>query len=161
MISSTQFILDDLVDLLQKIDNSDYKQPCPQLSESTIGQHTRHIIEMFICLIEGYKEGQVNYDARKRDKSIETDTRTAIEKIRWIQYHIDKPDKPFVNKVQIDNVEIGIQSSYLRELFYNQEHCTHHQALIKVGLYNLENISVSNEFGVASSTLKYRKAQTQ
>jgi hypothetical protein len=61
----------------------------------------------------------------------------------------------------IDGLNIRIQSNYYRELLYNLEHCIHHQALIKVAVLQLENISVNENFGVARSTIEYRKQCVQ
>ncbi len=63
--------IDELIYLLERLDTKSYQQPIASLSNASIGGHTRHIIEMYLCLIEGYKSGIVNYDARKRDKIIE------------------------------------------------------------------------------------------
>jgi hypothetical protein len=44
------------------------------LSSATIGEHTRHVIEMFQCLLNNYESGVVNYDERARDIVLQTDT---------------------------------------------------------------------------------------
>jgi hypothetical protein len=60
----------------------------------------------------------------------------------------------------IDNEEVRIESNYFRELLYNLEHCIHHQALIKVAVLQSETIFVNENFGVARSTIEYRKQCT-
>jgi hypothetical protein len=42
-----------------------YIQPSKTLFNATIGQYG-HIIELFVCLEEGYERGLVNYDKRRR-----------------------------------------------------------------------------------------------
>ena len=61
----------------------------------------------------------------------------------------------------IDGVAIKIDSNYYRELLYNLEHCIHHQALIKVAVLKNENLKVDANFGVARSTIEYRKQCVQ
>jgi len=46
-------------------------------------------------------------------------------------------------------------------MMYNLEHIIHHQALIKVAINQLSDFVVSDSFGVAPSTLQYRKECVQ
>lgn len=149
--------LTDLVEFLEKIKlSAKYTQPVKSLSNATIGGHTRHIIELFQCLINGYEAGIVNYDNRKRDTALENDAAFAIKAIENIQHKLLVPDKPLHIEVAIDNtVHYHILSNYKREVLYNLEHCIHHQALIKVALIEMKVNFVTEQFGVAASTLQY------
>ena len=149
--------LTGLVEFLEKIKlSATYTQPVKSLSNATIGGHTRHIIELFQCLINGYEAGIVNYDNRKRDTALENDAAFAIKAIENIQHKLLVPDKPLHIEVAIDNtVHHHILSNYKREVLYNLEHCIHHQALIKVALIEMKVNFVTEQFGVASSTLQY------
>ena len=62
---------------LQQLSHAEYKEPCKTLYGNTVGQHVRHIIELFQCLEQGYEGGVVNYEKRKRDPLIETDKEIA------------------------------------------------------------------------------------
>ena len=55
-----------------------------------------------------------------------------------------------------------IATTFQRELAYCLEHSIHHQALIKVGLkeLNLENI-IEKNFGVAPATIRYHEKCVQ
>ena len=131
------------------------------MSNSSIGEHTRHVIEMFQCLEKQYDLGVVNYDKRKRNQLIQTDTLFAKQSIDLILNQLDKPNKFIQLQQFIDGEEILIESNYHRELLYNLEHCIHHQALIKVAILQLENILVNDNFGVARSTIEYRNQCAQ
>ena len=61
--------------------DEDYSRPLLSLNNSTIGQHVRHTLEFFICMMEGIEKGVVNYDSRQRDPRIETDPQVALTKI--------------------------------------------------------------------------------
>jgi hypothetical protein len=161
LLPSIHNSLNELVDLLQKLSNSEYAKPCEQLSSASIGEHTRHVIEMFQCLENQYEIGIVNYDKRDRNKEIQTDTQFAIDQIKVIQNNLDKPNKEIQLQQIIDEDEISIQSNYYRELLYNLEHCVHHQALIKVAILVANTITVGANFGVAQSTIEYRNKCVQ
>ncbi len=126
------------------------------LGQSTIGQHLRHIIEFYNCLLDGYTSKTINYDNRKRELAIENNTIIAIQKLKHIVLNLDKPDstlnlmQPCVLGEQI------ITTTYYRELLHNLEHSIHHQAIIKIALLNNTSIILPLHFGVAPSTIEHQ-----
>lgn len=153
-----------LTDTLQQLSAEQYKQPSKILFNATIGQHTRHIIELFMELDKGYETGTVNYEKRKRDYLIETDKDFAASLLFEIYNRLNKPDKELILESNYDehsNEVIAIKSNYYREVIYNLEHTVHHMALIRVGVTEVSGIKLPEGFGVASSTIKYRKECAQ
>lgn len=150
---------------LINIDDEAYFKPCKSLFNATIGQHTRHIIELFQCIEKGYDQDEVNYDKRKRDLLIETNKQHALTLLANLPSTLEKADKPvqlICNYSDTDVQPLQIQSSYDRELAYNIEHTIHHMALIRVGLSEIANsIDLPADFGVAGSTMKYRQQCAQ
>ena len=161
LIPALNHSLDEITKLLHQLSDDEFAAHCQALSNATIGEHTRHIIEMFQCLEKFYENGIVDYDLRDRNKLIQTSTDYAIECIRNIQENLDRPNKNIELQQIIDGEEIRIDSNYHRELLYNLEHCIHHQALIKVAILQCENIQIDSNFGVARSTIEYRKQCVQ
>ncbi|HEY4616598.1 MAG TPA: DinB family protein [Flavobacterium sp.] len=161
LIISINNSLNELINLLDQIPSSEYSNQCAALSNSTIGEHTRHIIEMFQCLENSYDSGFVNYDRRERNVLVQTDTDYAVSQIEIIQKSLNKENKKIELQQTIDGQEIYVESNYIRELLYNLEHCIHHQALIKVAVLQNPSISVGENFGVARSTIEYRKQCVQ
>lgn len=153
--------LNELIDLLGQLSDRDYSKPCPELSNATIGEHTRHIIEMFQCLENQYDSGIVNYDKRARSLQMQTSTDFATEKITEIKDNLKKENKIIELQQIVDGEEIRIDSNYFRELLYNLEHCIHHQALIKVAILKCGNLTIDDNFGVARSTIEYRNQCAQ
>ncbi len=161
LIPSIHKTLNELSDLLTQFNDSDYTNPCFGLSNATIGEHTRHIIEMFQCVGEQYEGGIINYDARKRDYLIQTNISFAKEAIETVLNQLDKPNKNLQLQQIVDGEELLIDSNYNRELLYNLEHCIHHQALIKVAILQMDHIQIDENFGVARSTIEYKKQCAQ
>jgi hypothetical protein len=155
-----QNVFVQLSDSLRQLSNEEYTQKCPALFNATIGQHVRHIIELFICLDQGYEKGLINYEKRKREYTIETNKDVAIEFLQQIPVKFYRHDKNFLLEATFDehsNETILISSNYFRELVYNLEHTVHHMALIRIGINEVSAVKVPEEFGVASSTIKYKK----
>lgn len=161
LIPSLHTTFNELELLLNQLSNDDFTLPCKGLSNSTIGEHTRHIIEMFQCLENQYENGVVNYDKRNRDSRIQTDTHFALQCIADIKKQLEKDNKNLLLEQIVDDEELHIESNYFRELLYNLEHCIHHQALIKVAVLQLEHLQIDADFGVARSTIEYRKQCAQ
>lgn len=157
LLVSIKNTLGEVSNLLSQLDKADYVLPCKSLSNATIGEHIRHIVEMFECLVEQYESGYVNYDARRRDCIIETDVDFAKSKIESILANLKRPNKKVLLIQQLDGDSLEIESNYFRELLYNLEHCIHHQALIKVAILQNPSITIDPNFGVARSTIEYRK----
>jgi hypothetical protein len=153
-----------LSESLKQLSDEEYSRPSDILFNATIGQHVRHIIELFIELDKGYKTGYVNYEKRKRDYVIETDKNVAMELLHKIYLQLNKPDKYLLleaNFSEDPNEPEIINTNYLREVMYNLEHTVHHMALIRVGINEVSSLIVPKDYGVASSTIKYKKACAQ
>lgn len=161
LIPSINNSLNELIGLLNQLPENEYSKPCFELSGATIGEHIRHIVEMFQCLNQNYNSGFVNYDKRERNVLIQTNIDFAVQIILDIKNDISKENKNLELHQLIDGVAVKIQSNYYRELLYNLEHCIHHQALIKVAVLKNEAIVVHENFGVARSTIEYRKQCAQ
>jgi len=159
-----QQVFVQLSQTLNQLSNDEYRQPSKVLLNATIGQHVRHIIELFQCLEEGYDTGIVNYEKRRRDHPIETDKDLATSLLKEIYQNIDKSNKDIFLEADdyCESMEtVSIPSNYYRELAYNLEHAIHHMALIRVGINEVSSVRLPEEFGVAYSTVKYRQQCAQ
>lgn len=161
LIQSVKNNLSENIDLLRQLTNEEFTQQNPELSNATIGEHMRHIIELFGCLLENYDYGLINYDDRKRDVLLQTDKNEAIAIIEKYRSELDKPNKSLSLTHNCFSDTETLETNYFRELLYNLEHSIHHQALIKVALYRLPHIKMADSFGIAPSTLEYRKQCAQ
>lgn len=153
-----------LHETLDKLTPEQYTQPSKSLFNATIGQHVRHIVELFQCLENGYENGLVNYEKRKRDKQIETDKELAIQLLHQISTNLVREDRSLQLEMSYDDHShetVIVDSNYYREVVYNLEHTVHHMALIRVGVAEVSTIALPEGFGVATSTIKHTKACAQ
>lgn len=151
--------------LLDNITEVNYTAKPDILSGASIGQHVRHTLEFYLLLVSGASSGIISYDKRERDIRIENSLEFAKQTIDKLIKDVDSLDNNLAVKLEADYTKVGntsnlINSSVGRELAYCIEHSIHHQALIKAGLIALGLGSVTDEhFGVAYSTIRYRKDQ--
>lgn len=161
---SVKNVFVQLNDSLLQLSNEEYTKPSQRLFNATVGQHVRHMIELFVCLEKGYDTGIVNYEKRNRDLLIETDKEFARQLLIGIYRMIDRPDKALLLEANYDehsDETLLIETNYYREIVYNLEHTVHHMALIRVGINEVSNVQVPLEFGVAASTIKHKKLCAQ
>ncbi len=157
MFNASKRTLEQLKEVLTILPSDSYSTPCKTLSEATIGQHTRHIIELYQCAFNGYDQATVCYDKRKRDKRLEIDKQFALVQLETIQGALIKPNKELIMEYYLNGILEKIGSNYFREVMYNLEHTIHHKALIKVGINELTHLILPASFGLAPSTLQYRE----
>jgi len=153
----TTSVIGDLISFLEIVVSAHYTKPSSILSGATIGEHVRHSIEMYQCMLNGYQDATIDYSKRKRDVVIESSAEYAIECLKDVLKEIERADKP----IMLMNNKASFKSSFNRELFYCDEHTIHHMALIRVGINEIGGYSLNESFGVAPSTIKYRQTCAQ
>jgi hypothetical protein len=157
-------VFDQLKDSIDRLSRQQYGTACINLSGNSIGQHVRHIIELFRCLNRGYLCGSIDYEKRARDIEIETDKELALTLLIEIEQGIMRTNKELSLVINYDglvNESTVILTNYDREIAYNLEHTIHHMALIRIGIKEVSDLILSEEYGVASATIKYRKQCAQ
>ena len=159
LIHQTTAVLHQLTEAINQLEHQDYKKPLETLSGSSIGQHVRHVIEFYQCMMKGYEKEIINYDLRVRDKMIEESREFAMQCISKILFDLKTADlsKKITLEVIYDQ-RIELSTTMERELVYNIEHAIHHMALIKIGIKVIDpKIILPEEFGVAASTIRHQQ----
>jgi hypothetical protein len=160
-------ILDQVGGIIEQISDKDFVEPVRAFNGATIGQHFRHSIEFLQCLMNGYQNEEVSYDGREHDRDLESNKILALDVINKIKLFIEhcNLDKTISLRVSYDpksDAEVAVSSNMAREITYNIEHIVHHMALVKIGIKEVcPYVVIPPEFGIAVSTLKYHKNQTE
>ena len=163
LVAHTGVQFDELHKLVDQLSHEEYTVPVPILSGSTIGQHVRHVLEFYICLMDA-TGGTVNYDARKRDRTLETDRSAVLLKLHSLRKWMDHIDQDVAMELLVDHSHDGrgatsMSTSLFRELAYAFDHGIHHMALLRIAVEQHHTmIALDPDFGVAPSTIRDRKA---
>jgi DNA-directed RNA polymerase subunit L len=159
---ATSEIIDQLMDLAEKLSQDDFTRPLPVLMESSIGMHYRHIIEFYEVMMAGAGTGEINYDSRKHDPELEGSREKCLERLIGIREAV-KLERAMKLKLcgsysRETDIRFTLPTNLERELVYNIEHAIHHMAIIRIALqHEFPDLSVSTAFGYAYSTLKHIK----
>lgn len=154
--------------LLERLDDAAYSTTPPGLAPHRAGAHLRHIVEFYQCFLEGLPSSHIDYDARRRDESIECSRDSASAAIgsiiRSLQTNHELRGERIV-WVRMEDAESGgvrenfMESSISRELQVLSSHTVHHFALIAVTL-RMHGVEMDPDFGMAPSTLRYLASKT-
>ncbi len=152
IISSINHNLNNAIALLDAIDSDTYKNTSVGPYYSSIGSHVRHTLDFFDCIIDGLDSNNIDLTARKRDETLSTDRKLAIDYI----YQLQETLLSYVNVntdylIHVtDNMGQGkVTVNYTLEsiLAHANSHATHHYAIIG---YILDHLNVEikiNGFG--------------
>jgi len=166
LISAAEGVLRQGLALLDSIDEDSYSRKAEGPWESSIGAHYRHLLDHFLCLIEGLRDFQINYDYRSRKRDIETSLEVArsttldlFDTLAAISDDVLQQDCTVVYSIRYgDSNTHTVPSVVARELMFCIGHAIHHYAIVKL-LCSLRAVTLPNEFGIAPSTLKYQQSQ--
>ena len=144
--------------VISSLPENAYQQKIPALYHASIGDHTRHIVEIQQCAVHGHITGVIDYHNRERNLQLAEDSSLALNALQQLVKNCTLDNKA-VNVIHgnADQQADQVLSTYHRELLYNVEHTIHHMALIKVALFYLGVQDLPEGFGMAYSTITYQK----
>lgn len=165
LISGAQEVVSQVSFILDNISDEDYTHLIDV--DGSVGKHVRHIIE-FMESIAQASSGVINYDARARDKDVETSREAARIKINTVFDNVRRDlqalghEHPIVMREKLSEAlpPQPVQSSLGREVAYSIQHGIHHIYIIKSLSMKLD-ISFDKEIGIAPSTTEYTSRTQQ
>ncbi len=156
--------------LLDRLTDTQYASAPQTYLQSSIGQHFRHIFDLWFALINPVvaskqKDAQiiVDYDRRRRGAEVESKRSVAMDETSQILAALENikkdmdPHLPLVvlSEVGLDqSLIVRAESTLARELVFVSSHATHHFALIGQ-VAALQGVEVAKDFGVAPATRSY------
>ncbi len=155
--------------LLRRIDQARYAHVSAEFLGASFGGHCRHIIEHYQRLVAGMEAPYlVDYDARERDIVVETKLVAAIAAfdetialLEDLRLRIDPGMRCRVrSNASSDDPDEWQDSSIGRELQFVLSHAVHHYAILAI-MCRREGIVLDEEFGLAPSTVQFRRETAQ
>ena len=156
--------IDQAIDLLGHLDVRLYTLASQQTLGAGIGGHIRHNIDHYESFLNRPAANQINYEHRHREPELETDPALAGARLRAIRKALqmmdtrllDSPIQVKMETAESDSPTQWAASTERRELQFLLSHSVHHYAIIAI-ICRLHGAPIPEEFGVAPSTLRFRK----
>jgi uncharacterized damage-inducible protein DinB len=163
LIHGCMYCVDQCDQLLRMISQSIYVNSTE--NSSSVGAHIRHILDRYQSFFNGIPEGVINYDARKQDKSIESNLEAANFALSSLSRRIEALDLAenlgrgvtVCESVHHERPSVSIPSTVDRELMELVNHSTHHLAIIAL-LVKPFGFIVGSDFGKAPSTIVHERS---
>lgn len=148
-------------DLVRVLSPEVFAAPLEIGNGASIGQHLRHCLDHVDAFLDGLPVKQVDYDRRARGGPVETQPAAALSRmermIRRLQEAGVEDDVPLLVKLDCGlGSETWRRSTAGRELQFLVSHLVHHFAIMAI-LCRYQGIEPGESFGVAPSTLAYRR----
>lgn len=162
MSNSYITIVNQAIDLLEGLSSVEYQKQLPPHFPSSIGAHIRHVVDHFQALMNGQKDGHVNYNVRHRHNKIEQLPKLAIESLQQINAWLNSLSSEVLNDQIAVTSEIDVtcpksatcDSTLERELVFASSHAIHHYALIRI-MCGMQNKTIPEYFGYAPATITH------
>jgi uncharacterized damage-inducible protein DinB len=157
--------LEQGIELLGRLTPELYATPA-RPGWAPVGSQFRHVLDHYRSFIDGRESGRVDYDARQRDRQIETDPAEAARQARSMMVELERIHVEDANRALAVQMDTGggqrmpdwKPSSIGRELQFLVSHTVHHYAVIKLLLEDV-GVSAGADFGVAPSSLAYEASR--
>ena len=162
--------LDQAMAILDCLTDDQYTHIATPFASSSIGQHFRHLADMFWAVVQYSQEALIDYDLRRRGADIEVSKASALAELkeiyRWmlklVEAQIDlSVSLQLKTEVMLTSTEtVQLPSSLERELIFASSHAVHHFALINM-IAKLQGVCLPNGTGIAPATASFIRKEKQ
>ena len=162
--------LDQGLKLVESLTDEQYTYVAKPFVTSNIGQHFRHLVDLFLAVVNGAEKHEINYDDRRRGALIESSRAAAVDELKHIKswmldlakepYKVAQAEETLRLKTEVtlnDTASVTFKSTLLRELVFTSSHAVHHFALINI-IAKMQGVQTDQAFGVAPATASFLRA---
>jgi len=150
--------LDQGITLLMAMTNEQYCMSAKPYITSCIGEHLRHVLDLYYVLKEHVEV--IDYDVRRRGALVESCRMTGLSELEHIKtWLLTLQPHMMNNKIMmstevsvIDTLVAQVETSLIRELIFVSAHAIHHYALMDISA-KLCDFNTPKNIGIAPATL--------
>ena len=159
MIDAIEKNLERGIKLLNSISDSQYSDTSVEPYNSSIGNHMRHILDVYSCIFNGLDSGSIDFSKRERNELAEQYTSSGIAYFENIIEQLKNLDHSTFNKrvVVSDDLGLGVVSAnytLAAALIQAHSHAIHHYASVGIIINQLGIELPDADFGYNPTTPK-------
>ena len=162
MIKSQIIILQQAQAYLASVTDEQYTEIISPFFMSSAGSHIRHILDHYYSIINGFKNGLIDYDKRSRGGVIEKNAQSAqaaiVEIIAFLNaFSIEELQQTVKLSTEIsvaDKQVAVVDTTLAREIIFAGSHTVHHLATIK-HIAQMQDVDVDKGLGIAPATATF------
>lgn len=152
--------LEQGIALLESMNNEQYCMRAKPYVTSSIGEHLRHILDLYYSVQGISDEHVVDYDVRRRGALIESCRQTGLDELFSLKAWLISLNFSDANKTVLVSTEVSVvstmvakvESTLVRELVFVSAHAIHHYALMTASA-KLCDFQAPKDMGIAPATL--------
>ncbi|MEO8590280.1 MAG: DinB family protein [Flavobacteriales bacterium] len=161
LIAYNTTVLRKIDGILHQLTNEELSRPFALLFGSSIGQHMRHILEFYECLLVNMEDPIFSYDRRQRNPLIGSEVvaarACAVRSISLLKEITGDRTLRMESELPAPSPWSVQETTLKRELAYLADHGVHHLAMIRIALgQHLPHVAVPEDLGVAASTRNHQ-----
>lgn len=164
VIKGTLETIDQAIEFIDGLTPASYKQVVSPWFESSVGQHLRHIVDLFHALMG--QTDTLDYDVRRRGAPVEKNKSIGIEELREIRRWVEQLSDEALARTVTVSTEVSISSqlvgefssSFGRELCFASSHLVHHLAIMAT-IGKMTGNDVDSRVGLAPATASFSRHQ--
>ncbi|MEM1107304.1 MAG: DinB family protein [Planctomycetota bacterium] len=157
-------VLGQLRRLVRELNVDQYNLKPVTTYSGSLGGHVRHCLDHAKALLNGINGGLVDYEARERGNTVETDPVVAHRELERIEAELaalspEVADREVTTSFLLTPAgpPLRAESTVTREIAFVLSHTIHHNAMIG-GMAKAVGAVVPGDFGMAPGTLKHDQA---
>lgn len=172
LITGSVESVDQLLAFIEGLNDTEYQFVATPWFTSSIGQHLRHIVDLYLALMSEGMMGNapqqecIDYDVRRRGAPVESRRDVGVAEMKAIRHWLtqitanDLASEVWVNTevALTEQQSVAVKSSFARELCFASSHLTHHLAIM-AAIAKMAGKTVDSALGLAPATATFTRLQ--
>ncbi|MGI9281698.1 MAG: DinB family protein [Endozoicomonas sp.] len=167
ILQGNQEAVEQIIGFVSGLSADDYRFRDTDLFQSTIGQHLRHVLDLYEALRAPAEAGLVDFDLRRRGLLLEHEKSAGLAELKDLQQWLKSlkaEDLATLTELKTEVLlseasSIRLSSSLARELIFASSHLTHHLALMAT-IAKVAGNKIDPSVGMAPATSSFTRSQS-
>ncbi|WP_062261332.1 DinB family protein [Endozoicomonas arenosclerae] len=166
ILQGNQEAVEQMIGFVSGLSADDYRFRDSELFQSTIGQHLRHVLDLYQAIRSPAEAGVVDYDLRRRGLLLEHEKNAGLAELKELQQWLSglkaeglATETELKTEVLLSqSSSVRLTSCLARELIFASSHLTHHLALMAT-IAKVAGNKIDPSVGMAPATSSFTRGQ--